>query len=352
MDEDQFNFFKGLVETTGPSGYEAEAQSLWRSRLEGVVDSMETDSLGNCMATLNNSGKPSVLLDAHIDEIGFIVRYIDDDGFVYFAAIGGFDPSTLPGNRVRIVGRRGPVLGVVGRKAVHLMEADDRKKAPDIKDLWIDVGARGREEAESLLAVGDAGGRANGLERMHGDFVTANSLDDRAGSYVIAEVMRAVANGGLRACVQAGSSTQEEIGLRGARVTAYHSNADIGIAVDVTSTADIPHGSKTDIGDLRVGAGPILARGPNTNPRVFERLVNAASSEGAPFQVEADATGTGTNQNVMYIARSGMATGLLSIPTRYLHSSSEVLCLADVDATVAVLSRFLRDLDETVDLTP
>ncbi|GAC1325447.1 MAG: M42 family metallopeptidase [Chloroflexota bacterium] len=352
MNSEQFDFLKKLVETTGPSGYESDAQSLWRSRLEGHSTALKTDALGNCTATLNEASHPRIMLDAHIDEIGFIVRYIDENGYLYWASIGGFDASTLPGTRVRIMGKQGPVLGVMGRKAVHLMDADERKKAPDLKKMWIDIGATSREEAESLVTVGDAGGRAHGLERMHGSLATANSFDDRIGVYIVAEVVRALADQPLSAAVFAVSSTQEEIGLRGARVAAYDIDATIGIAVDVTSTADYPGAVASEVGDLRVGRGPIVSRGANTNPRVFERLITCAEENGIPFQIEADPTGTGTNQNVMYLTRGGMATGLISIPTRYLHSSSEVLSFDDVDASVALLTKFVQSVDDSFDVTP
>lgn len=352
MNEDQYAFFRRLVETTGPSGYEEETQRVWRERVEAAAESVKTDRLGNSIATLKPSGRPRVMLDAHVDEIGFIIKYIDDEGFLYFSPIGGFDPSTLPGNRVRILGKNGPVLGVLGRKPIHLVEEDERDKAPELKKMWIDIGASSRAEAETLVSIGDAGGRAHGMEHLHGNVVTANSLDDRVGGYIVAEVLRSLAARPLRAAVFAASSTQEEIGLRGVHASAYEIDAEIGVAVEVTWTSDHPHVKKDEIGSLVVGKGPALSRGANTNPRVFSRLVEAANAEGVPFQVEAEPRGTPTDQNVMQMTRRGMATGLISVPTRYLHTASEVLSLDDVDAAVAILTRFVSDLDEDVDLTP
>ncbi|HEX6508402.1 MAG TPA: M42 family peptidase, partial [Chloroflexota bacterium] len=165
MNDEQYDFFRRLVETKGPSGYEAEAQRVWRERIAHAAEELLTDPLGNCIAVLNPTGRPRVMMDAHIDEIGFIIKYIDDNGFLYFGSIGGFDPATLAGNRVRILGRHGPVLGVIGRKPTHLLSDDEKKKTPEIKSLWIDIGAANRVEAEALVAVGDAGGRATGMER-------------------------------------------------------------------------------------------------------------------------------------------------------------------------------------------
>lgn len=352
MNDDQFAFFRQVVETTGPSGYEQDTQRIWRDRVHGVADSVKVDALGNAIAVLNPDGNPSVMIDAHIDEIGFIVRYIDDDGYIYWASIGGFDPSTLAGNRVSIKGKNGPVYGVMGRKPIHLLDADERKKAPELKNMWIDIGVNSREEAEALLAIGDAGGRAAGMHRLQGNLVTANSLDDRIGSYVLAESFRNLGQSKPQAAVYAASSVQEEIGLRGARVSAYDTNATIGIALEVTWTSDHPQAPKTELGSIKVGKGPVIFRGANTNPRVFERLVAAADAANAPYQVDAIAGGTPTDQNAMQMSRSGMATGLVSVPTRYLHTASEVASTDDIDAAVAIVTRFVQDLGPDVDLTP
>jgi putative aminopeptidase FrvX len=352
MNDEQFAFFRTLVETTGPSGYEVETQRVWRERVSDAAAEISTDALGNCVAVLNPGARPSVMLDAHIDEIGFLVKYIDENGFLYFGTIGGFDPATLAGNRVRILGKQGPVVGVIGRKPSHLLTEDERKKAPELKTMWIDIGARDRADAETMVRVGDAGGRANGMERLHANLITSCSLDDRVGGYVMAETFRNLASRDVTAAVHAASSTQEEIGLRGARVSAYTTAADIGIALEVTWTSDHPQSSKTELGDIRVGAGPALFRGPNVNPRVFDLLQGAAEAEGIPYQVDVYAAGSPTDGNVMQMSRGGMAVGIVSIPTRYLHTASEVISLDDVDAAVTILTRFTADLREGVDLRP
>lgn len=352
MNDDQFAFLRRLVETTGPSGYEWETQRVWSERVQDVAAEIIRDPLGNSIAVLNPEGTPRVMLDAHIDEIGFLVKYIGDRGFLFFEPIGGFDPSTLPGNRVRIIGREGPVYGVLGRLPIHLMEEDARKKAPELKKMWIDIGARDRAEAESRVRVGDAGGRCAGMQRLHGNIVTANSLDDRVAGYIMAEAVRELARGPLRAAVFAASSTQEEVGLRGARASAYRVDASIGLALEVTFATDHPHIDRKVHGDIRMGGGPVLCRGANFNPRVVERLIQAAIDEGVPYQIDAEPAGSGTDGNVMQMTRQGMAVGLLSVPLRYMHTASEVICLDDVDAAVRIVTRFVRDLDPTVDLLP
>lgn len=352
MNDDQFAFLQQLVESTGPSGYEENTQRVWRERVQDVAESVRTDPLGSSIAVLSGSGQPRVMLDAHIDEIGFLVKYIDDNGFLYFSAIGGFDPSTLAGNRVRIMGKSGPVLGVIGRKPTHLIEQEERKQAPEIKKMWIDIGVGSQEEARSLIDIGDAGGRAHGMARLQRNVVTANSLDDRVGCYIVAEAFRALAANPPRAAVFAASSTQEEIGLRGAHATAYGIDAQIGIAVEVTHASDHPQAPKTELGDIRCGAGPVLTRGANTNPRILRRLIEAAEAEGVPYQIEAEPRGTGTDQNPMQMTRAGMATGLISVPLRYMHTPSEVISTDDMDAAVALITRFVRDLGPNTDITP
>jgi len=352
VQDDQFQFLQRLVETTGPSGYEAMTQQVWRERVQSVADSVQTDSLGNCIATLNPDGRPRVMIDAHIDEIGFLIKYIDDNGFLYFNPIGGFDPSTLAGGRVRILGKNGPVLGVLGRKPIHVIEPDERKKSPELKHMWIDIGVSGREEAEALIGIGDAGGRATGMERLQGDIITSNSLDDRVGGYVMAETFRNLAAERPAAAVFAASSVQEEIGLRGARVSAYTIHAEIGIALEVTWTSDHPQAPKTELGECRLGGGPVLMRGANVNPRVFERMVPAAEAERIPYQLDVYAGRSPTDGNIMQMNRQGMAVGILSVPTRYLHTASETASTVDIDQTVQMLTRFVRDLSGSVDLTP
>lgn len=351
MNDEQRSFLAQIVQATGPSGYETGAQELWRQRVSSVAE-VRTDSLGNAIASLNPNGTPRVMLEAHIDEIGFQIKYIDDNGFLYFNTVGGFDPSTLAGNRVRILGPNGPVNGVIGRKPAHLLGEEDRKSMPKLKDMWIDIGARSGDEARAAVTIGDAGGRFHEVSSLLGTFIASNSFDDRVGSYVIAEALLGIAGQNPSAEVVAASAVQEEVGLRGAGPAGYSIDAPIGVAVDVTYTSDHPETRKTEVGDIRCGAGPVLTRGAATNPRIFERLVAAADAAGVPYQMEANATGRGTDQYALQVVRSGMATGLVSIPTRYLHTASEVLSTDDVDAAVALLIRFVLDLPETLDVTP
>lgn len=351
MNDDQKQFLTTLIETTGPSGYEERAQDVWRQRV-GQVGEVRTDFMGNAIAAFNPGGSPRVVLEAHIDEIGFQVRYIDENGFLYFSTLGYFDPATLPGARVRLMGRNGSVTGVIGRKPAHLLSEEERKQSLEIDAMWIDIGARNREEASDLIRVGDAGGRAHGVEPLAGNFIVGNSLDDRAGAYVVAEAFLALARSQPSAAVYAVSAVQEEVGLRGAGPAVYAIDASIGVAVDVTYTSDHPQTSASKTGEIRCAGGPVLTRGPATNRRIFDRLTTAAEGAGIPYQVDADPRGAGTDQYVLQVTRGGMATGLVSIPTRYLHTASEILSLDDLDACVSLLTRFVLDLDDQVRLEP
>lgn len=352
MNDDQFEFFRRLVESTGPSGYEQNTQQVWRSRVQDAAEKMDTDRVGNVTAVLNAQGNPRVMIEAHADEIGFIIKYIDEHGFLYFRPIGGFDPSTLAGNRVRIMGKNGPVLGVIGRKPTHLLEPEERKKAPEIKNMWIDLGVSSKAQAEALVEIGDAGGRAAGVQRLQGNFVTGNSFDDRVCDYIIAETFRQLAGSRPGAAVYATSAVQEEIGLRGAGVAAFEIDPQIGVALDVIWTSDHPHTSATELGEIVCGKGPVITRGASVNPKIFQRLVQAAKDAGVPYQIEAAAASTQTDTDRIQLARAGVATGLISIPTRYLHTQSEVLSLDDVDHAVALLARFVQDVPAQIDLAP
>jgi len=298
--------------------------------------------------------RPRVMLAGHVDEIGLMVRYIDDQGFLYFAPIGGVDAHLLPGQRVWVHGRAGPVLGVIGRKPIHLLEQEERTKVAKIKDLAVDIGAKDREAAEARVAVGDPMTFAVGMERLGDDRVVSRGLDDKMGSFVVAEVLRRVAGhrADLRCSVYGVSTVQEEVGLRGARTSAFGIDPDVGICVEVTFASDHPGVDKKSVGDIQVGKGPVLSRGANINPRVFELLREAAREEEIDVQVEAAPRATGTDANVMQLSRSGVATGLVQVPLRYMHTPSEVLSLSDLEGAVRLLAAFLLKVGPETDWIP
>lgn len=354
MDESRVLFLKRLIASPSPSGFEQAAQQVIREELKSYTDEIRTDVHGNVIAALNPGAQPRIMLEAHTDELGFLVRYIDEQGFIYFAPLGGFDPSTLPGNRVYFHTANGPVLGVVGRKPAHLLSAEDRGKAPKISELFIDIGASSKEEALELVPLGTAGTRAAELETLRGDLVVSRALDDKSGIFTLIEAVRRIhaKREQLKAGVFFVSAVQEEVGLRGARTSTYSVDPQIAIAVDVTFTSDHPGTSKTEIGDVRLNGGPVLSVGGNINPRVYQLLIAAAKETGIAYQIDAQPSSTSTDTDVIQITRGGVATGLVSIPCRYLHTGSEVASLKDIDEIAEVLARFVLAVDANTNIIP
>lgn len=354
MDESRVSFLKRLISSPSPSGFEQAGQQVVREEIKQYTDEVRTDVHGNVIAALNPNGQPRVMLEAHCDELGFLVRYIDEQGFLYFAPIGGFDPSTLPGNRVQLHTPNGPVLGVIGRKPAHLLSPEDRSKAPRLADLFIDIGAASKEEALELVPLGTAGTRAAELEPLHGDLVVSRALDDKSGVFTIVEAMRRIheQREALKAGVYFVSAVQEEVGLRGARTSAYSVDPQIAIAVDVTFTSDHPGTSKSEIGDVRINGGPVISVGGNISPRVYQLLVKAAKEAGIAYQIDAQAASTHTDTDMIQVTRGGVATGLISLPCRYLHTGSEIASLKDIEESAELIARFVLAIDADTNLIP
>lgn len=355
MNDNDFALLKELVEAPSPSGFEQPAQRVLRRALDGVADELRTDLLGNLIAHLHGPGAGAlrVMLAGHCDEIGFMVRYIDEQGFVWFAPIGGVDPHLVPGQRVQVHTATGPLLGVVGKKPIHLIEAKDRDAVVKFKQQFIDLGFPDRKSAETRLAIGDPVTFAVGLERLQGERITSRALDDKMGAFVVAQVLREVRRRGASPVDLYGVSTvQEEIGLRGATTSAFDLRPDVAIVVEVGFATDVPDGDKKDQGDLRLGLGPILSRGPNINTVLFERLLQTARDAKIPVQIAAEPRATGTDANVVQLTQGGVATALVRVPLRYMHTPVEVLDLADLEAAVALLVAVLERLGSREELLP
>jgi len=355
MNDESFKFLSDLVTAPSPSGYEQPAQRLFRGYIEPFV-SVESDVMGNVYGSINGAGedRPKVMLVGHSDEIGLQVKYLDDKGFIWFGAIGGVDPHLTPGLRVNIHGRNGVVTGVIGRKPIHLLEPKDRDAVVKLDAQYIDIGAVDRKEAEQLVRVGDPVTFAAELQRLQGDRVTARGFDDKAGSFVVAEVLRQVAESGcsLPVDLYGVSSVQEEVGLRGGITSSYNVNPDIGICVEVDFATDQPDVERKHNGDVSVGKGPIIPRGANINPALFELLSQTAEEEGIPVQFTGIPRATGTDANVMQISRGGVATALVKIPLRYMHSPVEVLSLSDLDNAVKLIIAVLGRIRDTETFKP
>jgi putative aminopeptidase FrvX len=352
MNKKSLAFLKALLEAPSPSGFEQPAQKVWREYVEPHADRIETDVHGNCVGIKNKKGSPRVLLAGHCDELGFMVNYIADEGYIYFRTIGGFDLNIIPGRRVYIHSKKGPVLGVTGKKAIHVMTPKDREKTMEIQDLWIDIGAKDKKEAEALVSVGDPITYTTAFEELRGDLAISRGFDDKAGSFAVGEVLKLLAEKDFKAAVYAVSTVQEEVGLRGARTSAFGVDPKVGIAVDVTHATDHPDMDKRRVGDIKLGGGPAICRGANINPVVERLLIQVAEEEKIPYQIEGEPGGTGTDANAIQLTRSGVATGLIGIPLRYMHTAVEVVSLKDVENVSKLLAAFIKRLDDGVDFTP
>lgn len=352
MNPDSKAFLQQLVETPSPSGYEQGVQKLVRERIAPWCDEVRTDVMGSVHGVRNPNGRPRVMLAGHCDQIGFLVRYINDDGFLYVEPVGGVDLTVATSQRVSIMTARGLVPGVLGRKAIHLMDDEDRKRVPKIEDLYIDIGAANKKGAEKLVSIGDAGVFVQPYTELANGRVVSMAFDNKMGTWIVTEVLRLLHKKKFDACVMGVSTVQEEIGLRGAQTSAFACDAEVGIALDVAHGTDTPGIDKRKAGEFKVGKGPMIYRGANINPRVFDLLVETAAKEKIPVQIASAARGTGTDANVMQLARGGMATGLLSVPLRYMHTPNELLSLDDLEACAELLAAFCARVKRGHDFTP
>ena len=351
MTPEFLQLLRDLVDAPSPSGFEQPAQAVYRSAMQAHAERVETDVMGNVWAVVNPGGAPKVMLAAHCDEIGFLVTHITGEGYIYFGSIGGHDAAITVGQRVYVHTAQGPVLGVIGKKPIHVLEGDERNRAPQLHDLFIDVGAQGKAVAERV-SDGDPITYAPSFETLEGDLVVSRAFDDKAGVLVVAETLRLLAGKTLAASVYGVSTVQEEIGLRGAHTSAYGIAPTVGIAIDVTFATDYPGMAKTRHGDVKLGKGPVIARGANINPQVCKMLHEVAVEQGIPYQTKSQGGKTGTDAAAMQTNQGGMATGLVSIPLRYMHSPCEIVSLTDLDNAARLLAGFIERVTPDTDWTP
>jgi endoglucanase len=339
-----------LLRAGAPSGYEGPAAEVWRKAASPFAE-LSYDGIGSTIARVGEA-EPLVAIVGHIDEIGLIVTYIDEKGFLWFQPIGGWDPQILVGQRVEVTGTNGPVPGVAGRKPIHLLEPDQRKKVVELKSMHIDIGADGREEAETMVRVGDPVVIRTEPMQVAGTKLVSKSMDNRLGAYVALESTRRCAEGAGPGGSMAGvAAVQEEIGLFGARTAAFELRPDIAIAVDVTHATDAPGVDEKEVGIHPLGSGPVIGRGTTLSPKVFELLVETAEAEGIEYSIGASSRGTSTDADVLQISRAGIPTGLVSIPLRYMHSPVEMVDLRDVEAVISLLAAFGSRIKAGVDLS-
>lgn len=350
MRSSSLEFFKTLLSTPGPSGYEAAAAKVWREEASKFADEVRGDRMGNTFATVGKGGTPRVMLSGHIDEIGLMVTHIDDKGLLYFTGVGGWDPQVLVGQRAKVQTEPGEIVGVIGKKAIHLMSIEERKKVSQIKDLWIDIGAKDAEEAKRLVRVGDVAVLDQDVVELPNGRLASRSLDNRMGAFVVLEALRLLSEEeNLNAEVVAVANVQEEIGLNGARGAAFGLDPDAAIAVDVTHATDTPGIPKNEVGEHAFGSGPAIDRGSTLSPLVTGGLIAAAEAEGIPYTIEASAARTGTDADAIHLSRAGIATGVVSCPNRYMHSPSEMVQLDDVENCAKVIASYIKTLAADTD---
>lgn len=354
MSEPRLAFLQHLVASPSPSGFEQMAQQVVREEVQQYADKVHTDVMGNVIAVLNPTGSPRVMLTAHCDELGFLIRYIDERGFLYFSPIGGFDPSTLPGERVHVHTPSGPLPGILGQKPIHLQSPEERTKAPDLSAIWIDIGASNKSEAEQLVPLGSVATRANQLELLRGDLIVSRSMDNKSSILALIEAMRLLhqQRSSLQAAVFFVSSVQEEIRGHGAALAAHQIDPQIALTVDVTFASDHPQTSEVELGNVKLNGGPTITTGAFVSPRVFQLLTAAAEAASMKYQLDLQAGSTHTDNDSVRITRSGIATGLLNLPCRYMHSSSEVVSLRDIFQTGELIAHFVLALNEQTNLIP
>ncbi len=349
MRKESINFLENLLDAPSPSGYEQPAQRVFRDYIAPFCD-VTSDVMGNVYGFIAGQGKerPKVMIVGHSDEVGLQIKYIDDKGFLYFAAVGGVDAHLTPGKVVNIHTAEGAVSGVVGKRPIHLIEPKERDAVVKLDAQYIDIGARDKKEAQKIVRVGDCVTFDSRLIRLQGDRVSSRGFDDKAGCFVVAEVLRLVSQEKKKLPVDlyGVSSVQEEIGLRGGTTSSYTVNPDIGICVEVDFATDQPDVERKHNGDVALGKGPILTRGANINHSLFELLYSSAEKEKIAVQLTANPRATGTDANVMQISRGGVATALVKIPLRYMHTPVEVISLGDLEQAAKLIVVALKRITD------
>lgn len=352
MPEQNLAFLKQLLSTPGPSGDEMAAAKIWRDEARTFADTVSADVRGNSYARLEGTG-PRVLLAGHIDEIGLMISHIDEQGYLFFAPVGGWDAQVLVGQRVRLLGRHGPVIGVIGKKPIHLIESNERSQASKIEQMWIDIGVKNRDEVLAQgLQVGCTGVIDVPLYEFPHGRIVSRSLDNRIGAFTVLEALRLLAQSRPTATVVAVATTQEETSLTGATTATFAFDPHIAIVVDVTFATDHPDSDRRQYGDVKLGGGPVLSRGAANSPLVYERLLTIAAQEQIPYSLQISPRRTGTDADVIHKGRGGVATGVISIPNRYMHSPNEMVDLADVTYAARLIAAFVHSVHSEDEFVP
>lgn len=341
MTESTLNYLRQIIDTPSPSGYEEQVQELFQQQARNLGVETATDALGNIVAHIPSPDNPKLLITAHIDEIGMVVKHIDEQGFVYVVPVGGIDKMLLPGSRVSASHGGRNYLGVCGRKPIHLL-SDKERSSFDWEDLWIDFGFDSRRHALEHLSIGDPVVFNSEPIQITDSFVVTRSADNKVGNSILVELMKQFKNrqGNLSYDVYIASTVQEEIGLRGAMVVAHNVCPDYCIAIDAAHATDYPSTNRRIHGDIKLGGGPVLAKSPDTDNRFVERLSEFAESLKIDIQKDVFPNASGTEAKAIQLQCGGMAVATVSYPVRYMHSPSEIFSTADIDSIVRLISAY------------
>ncbi len=353
-DRSPLEFFRLAIETPSPSGFEEPIQEVIRKYITPHADHVRTDVHGNLIASAGDPAGPRLMYAGHSDQIGLLVSYIDEFGFLYAQTIGGWDPQQLIGQAMTVWTAGGPLAAVISRKPIHLLSQKEREKVVDLEELWLDIGAKNQQEANSLVRVGDPITLELKYRPLIGDLVSGPGMDNKSGMWCVMEALRIAARDpvALRCHLHSVATVQEEIGLRGAKTAAGSIKPSVAIAVDVTHATDCPTIDKQRQGDIALGRGPVIFRGPNINAKVAGRLIDLCQSHAVPYQLAAVGRATPNDANVLQISGAGVATGLVAIPNRYMHSAVEVISLTDIQNVAKLLALFAQSLSPADDFTP
>lgn len=347
MNKDAESFLYELLNTPSPTGFESKGQRVWANRCREFSDSVESDTYGSAWATLKGSDEnaPTVMIEAHADEIGFIVKHVDDNGFLRVDRIGGSDWATARGRRLTIFGDKGEILGIIGNTAIHIRDRKDGEKAPEVHELFVDIGASSPEEAEEMgIRVGHPAVYSDAAVPFGKNQIVGRALDNRIGGFIISEVTRRLAEDRPAATCVALNAVQEEIGGYGAKMATYHLQPDIALVLDVTHATDSPDIKHSQHGKVTLGGGPTVSHGACNHPLVVQRIIDTAKECDIELQHEAAGRYSGTDTDSIYHLRSGIASGLISLPLRYMHSIVEMADFGDVEKTIDVMTAFVRSI--------
>ncbi len=354
MQPDALRFFESALTTPSPSGYEEPIQALIRDYITPHANDVRTDVHGNLIATLGNADSPRLMYAGHCDQIGMLISHMDESGFLYAQTIGGWDPQQLVGQAMTVWTTDGPIPAVISRKPIHLLNSKERGQVVQLEQMWLDIGAADQEAAKKLVRVGDPVTLDLRYRKLQGSLMSSPGMDNKTGMWTVMESLRrcAAADGDLSCHLHSVATVQEEIGLRGATTASGSIRPDVAIAVDVTHASDCPTIDKNKQGDIRLGHGPVIFRGPNINAKVAARLIELAEANSIPYQLAALGRAAPNDSNVLQIHGGGVATGLVSIPNRYMHSAVETISTDDMDHVADLLALFAQSLTPQCDFIP